>query len=113
MRNGANYMRVKKWRGLKMGISAELEARTGGAAGAKRDACAICGRTIGANEVKFVLASKAFGQGRIEISKRMACVSCYTTMAPKSRVRSRAVHRQGVVSRIISKRIAQSMMQAR
>jgi hypothetical protein len=95
---------------MEMGVKAEISLSS--AEAAKRDICAICGRRMGGSEVKFILASKAFGQERIELSRRMACVGCYATMVPKSRAKNRVTQKHGAFSRMMSKRIAQSMMQA-
>ena len=49
-----------------------------------KSTCAICGRTMSKDEVKFVLPSKSFGAKEVRLYSRLACVQCYSTFASKA-----------------------------
>ncbi len=97
-----------------MAKSGEVGGRVSGAGAATsgaKDRCAICGRQLGGAEVKFVLPSRALSKTGMEISKRLACVSCYSMMARRSRVRVPVAQRQSLIRRLASSTIAQSVVQ--
>ncbi len=50
-----------------------------------KNACAICGRVLRNDEVKFVLPSKSFGSESIPMDARLACAECYSAIASKGR----------------------------
>jgi len=51
--------------------------------------CVICSRALTSYEVKFVLPSKRYGDIKLPIEKRLACVDCYSRLSSQRFVRTR------------------------
>ncbi|MCL4404885.1 hypothetical protein M1583_02760, partial [Candidatus Marsarchaeota archaeon] len=52
--------------------------------------CAICGKSLAKGEVKMVLPSKSFGETAMPLESRLACISCYSSMATRNKHVDRA-----------------------
>ena len=67
-------------------ITSDSEARSLRAIGSR---CTICNRNLTAYEVKFVLPSKSYGEIRLPLGKRLACVDCYSKISSRRFVKTR------------------------
>jgi len=51
--------------------------------------CTICSRNLTAYEVKFVLPSKSYGEIRLPVEKKLACVDCYSKLSSQRFVKTK------------------------
>ena len=75
--------------------------------------CAICGKSLKKEEVKFVLPSKAFGSDEKQLESRIACIHCYSSMATRIRYKAIKETSKATVKHITAKKLQHTRIIAR
>ncbi|MGC8648353.1 MAG: hypothetical protein ACP5SJ_02535 [Candidatus Micrarchaeia archaeon] len=74
--------------------------------------CAVCGKHLGREEVKYVMSSKFFGGEAMPIADRLVCAACHESVEEKVRNRSTPEKARNVqrIKTAIRKSIMQSVL---
>lgn len=77
-----------------------------------KHSCSVCKRLLKSGDVKLVLPSKLYGDGRLPLADRLICTQCYKSVASKSMDRRSFRQRMQQVRANIRKGIAHKQAQA-
>jgi|GEM_PF-4409316 len=75
-----------------------------------RTTCAICGRHLGKDDVKFVMSSKFFGSEGMPLIDRLVCTSCHPKIAERMRSGSGSMKNHSAIKNAVRKSIVHSLM---